>query len=262
MYRGWMKQPEHHSADAFHYDTAAKDYDAFNEQRSKNCNQVIESILKQQGAQSVLDLSCGTGSQVFWLASHGYDVVGMDISAEMLKIAKAKTEQENRDFDFRIGDMSHSKVGEFDAVLTIFNAIGHLTKDDFEKAVQNIHSNLKDGGIYIFDIFNLNYLLDKNNITKLTIDWQEDRQNKTVRYIQYSTINKAGVLASYTHAIEDSKGCAPQIRQDIQTLQTYTAEQLIKILEKNNFKVVNKKNVDGSTYNNYKTERFLIVAQK
>ena len=59
-----------------------------------------------------------------------------------------------------------SQVGQFDAVITIFNAVGHLTKQDFKKAIQNIYTNLNDRGLYVFDIYNLNYLLYKDNITK------------------------------------------------------------------------------------------------
>ncbi len=52
----------------------------------------------------------------------------------MLKIAKEKAKQEKLDLQFIKGDMRIHHVGEFDAVITIFNSVGHLTKTDFEKA--------------------------------------------------------------------------------------------------------------------------------
>ncbi|OGT31351.1 MAG: hypothetical protein A3E87_03210 [Gammaproteobacteria bacterium RIFCSPHIGHO2_12_FULL_35_23] len=39
-------------------------------------NYSVEKILKKYKAKTVLDLTCGTGSQVFWLAKHGYKVTG------------------------------------------------------------------------------------------------------------------------------------------------------------------------------------------
>lgn len=45
--------------------------------------------------------------------------------------------------------MRTSQLGQFDAVLTIFNAICHLTVADFEQAVHNIAANLKPNGLYI-----------------------------------------------------------------------------------------------------------------
>lgn len=74
----------------------------------------------------------------------------------MLKIARRNAKQEKINVSLLQGDMRNISVGKFDAAITIFNAIGHLTKSGFEKAMRNIHRNLHDGGIYVFDIFNLN----------------------------------------------------------------------------------------------------------
>ncbi len=79
--------------------------------------------------------------------------------------------------------MRTMQAGKFDAVITIFNAIGHLTRSDFEKAMKNIYGNLNEKGIYVFDIFNLSYFLKDDNITKLTIDWQKKLGNRRLREI-------------------------------------------------------------------------------
>jgi len=88
----------------------------------------------------------------------------------MLNVARHKAIQKNLDVKFIKGDMRDLRVGAFDAVITIFNAISHLTKADFIKSIRSIHKNLNAGGLYIFDIFNLFYLLKDDNITRLTID--------------------------------------------------------------------------------------------
>lgn len=54
---------KHESAMESHYDQEAENYDAFNEKGSIKINQLIEGILKNNKAHTVLDLSCGTGSQ-------------------------------------------------------------------------------------------------------------------------------------------------------------------------------------------------------
>lgn len=51
--------------------------------------------------------------------------------------------------------MRTTSLGIFDACITMLNAIGHVRKNDFKKTMQNIYNNLKNGGIYVFDIFNL-----------------------------------------------------------------------------------------------------------
>ena len=90
-----MKSLFHHSAKPSHYNKEAKHYDKFNEINLTLINHTIEKILKKYKVKSVFDLTCGTGSQVFWLAKRGYEVVGSDINLKMLKIAKNKAKKKN-----------------------------------------------------------------------------------------------------------------------------------------------------------------------
>lgn len=252
----------HYSAKASHYNKDAKHYDKFNEENSKVINKTLENILKDHKVKTVLDLTCGTGSQVLWLTKNGYDVTGVDISSMMLKIAKNKAGQEKLNIKFLEGDMRNLYVGKFDGVITIFNSIGHLTKLDFEKAMRNINSNLKPGGLYIFDINNLDYLLKDNNITKLTIDWQKITDDTKIRDIQYSTINPEGILASYTISHEQKGAEKPKISNSFQTLQIYSPMQLKEMLERNGFEILEQLDIDGSKFINDKTDRILTVAKK
>ena len=184
----------------------------------------------------------------FGLQAVGYEVIGSDINANMLRIARNKAKKANLSIKFIKGDMRTLHVGMFDAVLTIFNAIGHLTKSDFEKSVQNIADNLKKGGLYIFDIFNLNYLLKDNHITDLTIDWQKFSHGITTRKIQYSTIDRDGILASYTIRYEQKDAHKPKMVRGAQTLQIYTAQELREMLERNGFRVLKQCAIDGSKF--------------
>ena len=118
-------------------------------------NEVIQKLLRKYNVRTVLDFTCGTGSQVFFLTKFGFRVTGADFSPKLLDIARKKAKKDNFDISFIDGDMRTLQAGKFDSVITIFNAIGHLTKYDFEKAIRNICKNLKPGGIYVFDIFNL-----------------------------------------------------------------------------------------------------------
>jgi len=257
-----MKSISHSSAKSSHYDLAAEKYDQFNKENSKIINQIIEKVLKQHGVKSVLDMTCGTGSQVFFLVKHGYEVVGADISKKMIEVAKRKAQEEQLDIQFIEDDMRTATVGTFDAIITIFNAVGHLTRADFEKTMRNIHKNLKVGGLYIFDINNLSYLLKGDNITSLTIDWQKTNNDTTIRDIQYSTISKEGILASYTTHYEQKGFNQSEVIESAQTLQVYTAKQLTEMLHENGFKVLNQIGTDGSELDETKTDCILTVAQK
>ncbi len=247
-----MRSKEHESAKASHYDKGAEHYDLLNEDGSKIINQVIEEVLREAEVKSVLDMTCGTGSQVCYLAEQGYEVVGSDINRKMLDVASRKTNVELIE-----GDMRNLKVGTFDAVITIFNAVGHLTKEDFERAMQNVRDNLKEGGLYVFDIFNLESLLEGDHICRLTIDWLREEGDEQVRDIQYSTINEEGVLASYTTSY-----VGEEMSTGEQTLQVYRKEQLEEMLSRNGFEVSKCCNPDGSEFVPLESERILLVAKK
>lgn len=225
-------------------------------------NQTIENILKKYKVKTVLDLTCGTGSQVFWLEKRGYEVVGSDINSNMLKIAKNKAEKEKLAIKFLKGDMRTIQVGKFDAVITIFNAIGHLTKLDFEQVMRNINGNLKENGLYIFDINNLSYLMKNDNITKLTIDWQKIEGDTKVRDIQYSTIDENGILTSYTTSHVQKSPDKPKITRSVQTLQIYTAKQLREMLHRNGFNVLSQCGINGSKLVESEADSIVTVAKK
>lgn len=252
----------HKSAKPSHYNQSAESYDAFNEKMSEQTNRVLEKLLKKYKVKTVLDLTCGTGSQVFWLAGRGFEVTGSDINAKMLQIARAKAAKEKLNVKLFKGDMRTLKAGTFDAVITIFNAVGHLTKSDFETAMQSIHANLKKGGLYIFDINNLSYLRNGDQITTLTIDWQKTVGDTTLREVQYSTIDENGILASYTTAIEQKGSGRPKVVKSAQTLQVYTAKELKKMLERNHFKILAQYGIDGEKFAENKSDRILTVAKK
>jgi 2-polyprenyl-3-methyl-5-hydroxy-6-metoxy-1,4-benzoquinol methylase len=257
-----MKLLLHQSAKPSHYNKESESYDAFNEARSALINSTLEKVLRNYNAKTVLDLTCGTGSQVFWLVKRGFTVIGSDINKKMLKIAKDKAKKEKQNIQFIQGDVRTVYVGEFDAIITIFNSIGHLTKTDFEKALHNIGGNLKKDGLYIFDIANLEYFLKDNHILDLTIDWVTITDDTRFRDIQYSTINTDGILTFYTTSIIQKGSGNPKVTKSAQTLQIYAAKQLKELLNKNGFKVIEQCGIDGSKFIEDKTDRILTIAQK
>lgn len=225
-------------------------------------NAVIEAILRKYKVKTVLDLTCGTGCQVFWLAKLGYEVTGSDFSLPLVKIARNKAKQQKIKVDFIEGDMREIRVGNFDAVITIFNAIGHLTKAGFSKAIRNIRANLKDDGIYVFDIFNLN-AMNKKTVSNLAMDFTKNVDDTKLHAIQHSKINKkTGLLTSFDVLTIKQGLNKPKIFKSKFSLQIYTAKQIRKILADNGFEVLDQCETDGSKFLEYKSLNILTVARK
>ncbi|UNM06271.1 MAG: hypothetical protein H6925_00500 [Holosporaceae bacterium] len=158
--------------------------------------------------------------------------------------------------------MRTAHLGRFDAVITIFNAVGHLTIEDFGRAMHNIYQNLNSGGIYVFDIFNLECLLCHDNIKQLTIDWEVKEKDKIHRQIQYSVVTSSGILSSYTTHHHTHKNGQVFINREAQTLQVYSLKMLERMLQKNGFSVLQTLDIEGGAFVPKDSQRLLVVAQK
>ena len=238
-------------------------FDAHNMNEStESKNAFIEKLLKAQNVKTVLDMTCGTGSQVFYLAKRGYEVKGSDFSPGLLERARKKAAAEGLDLTFVDGDMRSLKVGQFDAVITIFNAIGHLVKPDFEKALQNIHSNLKDGGVYIFDIFNLQAITD-DNIADFEMDIENTVNGVKIRKVQHSEVDRENeLLTSHDRHTILKNGCEPETYTNSFSLQIYTAEQLQAMLEQTGFEIIHRYDMEGNDFIADKSLTMLTIARK
>ena len=259
-----MKSLKHVTATSDYYDTRADTYDDFNERDTSAINSLLIQILTKHNVTTVFDMTCGTGSQVFAFAKAGFKVTGSDISPKMLDIAKQKLTSAHENYCTLLqGDCRTIKAGEFDAVVAIFNSIGHLTREDFQITLNNIYSNLKPGGLYIFDIFNLDYL--KTNIAKLTTDNTRVLNNEqSIREVQFSTISDDGVLTSYsTYIAQNHHDKTIEISHGYDnTLQVYSATELQNMLESSGFLMLKQTNTDDSSFSQNSSESILTVAQK
>jgi ubiquinone/menaquinone biosynthesis C-methylase UbiE len=75
----------------FEYQQMPEYFDAHNiNEQTEVKNALIEKLLREQKVKTVLDMTCGTGSQVFYLAERGYEVTGSDFSPALIEQARMK----------------------------------------------------------------------------------------------------------------------------------------------------------------------------
>ncbi|HAT6366852.1 TPA: class I SAM-dependent methyltransferase [Legionella pneumophila] len=177
-------------------------------------------------------------------------------------MARKKAKALNRNIVFIDGDMRELQAGKFDAVITIFNAIGHLTKADFERALQNIHANLKEDGVYIFDIFNLQAITD-DIIDDFAMDIENIVNGDHIRNIQHSEIDREkGLLTSHARYIISKEHDEQKTYTNSFSLQIYTAEELQTTLKHSGFEIINQYDMDGNDFIADKSLNILTVARK
>ena len=108
--------------------------------------------------QNALDIGCGTGSFARRLAERSQHVLALDLSAEMIRIARERSENVPN-IDFRLANVMdiNFDLGSFDCIATIAT-LHHLP---FEKVLLDMKRALKPGGVMlILDLFEAAGLAD------------------------------------------------------------------------------------------------------
>lgn len=135
---------------------------------------LIKKYLKK--SDMALDIACGYGRHLIPLVEEGYNVIGLDLSPDMLNDLKSHCSKaqvvlsDMRDFSFPF---------KFDFIYCMFSSFGYFAdpQDDF-KVLSEISNNLKTHGLF---------LLDLKNSTKT---FQEKMEKTVANEIHHYTINR------------------------------------------------------------------------
>ena len=103
-----------------------------------------------RGAQTILDVSCGIGTQSLGLAALGFEVTGSDLSSRAVERAKIEASSRDLGISFSVCDMRYVDSHydrSFDVVLSGDNSVPHLLCDeDILLAFRAVNTCLRPGG--------------------------------------------------------------------------------------------------------------------
>ena len=113
-------------------------------------------ILEREGLKprTVVDLACGTGSVTEILARKGYEVLGVDMSEEMLTVAAMKLMEQGKMPRFSCQLLQELKLPRaVDMAVCALDSLDYiLNPDDCKEAIRRTYKALNPGGIFIFDV--------------------------------------------------------------------------------------------------------------
>ncbi len=96
----------------------------------------------------ILDAGCGTGALAFELAKRGADVVGVDISPQLVDIAnKRRPDRVRGSLTFSAGDMLDKRLGGFDHIVAMDSLI-YYTADDIGRILNEIAPRLSNNMVF------------------------------------------------------------------------------------------------------------------
>ncbi len=149
-----------------------------------------------------VDLGCGTGASVHWLANRGYNITGIDISPSMLKIAQQSITGSGISYQLYEGDIRTLRnLHDIDLALAldVINEMNNLR--DLEAMFSSVARTLGPGKLFLFDLHTIEGLAkrdqesgiirDDDLTVFLTNHFDYDRQASTGDYLLFQR-NGAG----------------------------------------------------------------------
>ena len=186
----------------------------------------------------VLDLCCGQGRHSIALAKTGLDVTGVDLSTEMLDIARqsaaearvAPVDEGNAEgkasLKLRQADMRQLPddfENQFDAVINMFSSFGYLeSESDDQQVLHQIAKSLKPGGKLMMDLLNREWVIINNE----EFDWHHHQDGRIVLERRQLDLQTSTNHLTYTEILPDGT------RREMSDLhmRLYTLTEMIKML--------------------------------
>ncbi len=154
------------------------------------------AMLKPQGTERVLDLACGIGRHSLELRRRGFEVVGVDISADLLKMAERDAGAQGLEISFLQADLRELDLrDEFDIVLSLNDgAVGYFETDaENYRTFEVVAQALREGGGHLVQLPNVLHAeahLPKKSwiVGESTLELSDHHWNAEDRYIEGSTV--------------------------------------------------------------------------
>lgn len=192
-----------------------------------------------QPVRRVLDIACGTGSHAIELERLGYDVVGSDLSQDMLSRARQKARETGSKIRFEQQDMRSLDVATrpFDAVLCLFDAIGHVeTTAAIKQTFRAVHRHLGEGGLFVLEFWHAAAMAgrhDPQRVRKFSTERGE------VLRLSSTTVDLASQCATVEHAIYDLRSDGTyQTAVERQTNRFFSLQEMSELLDDCGFDMV------------------------
>ncbi|MEA4816848.1 MAG: methyltransferase domain-containing protein [Lachnospiraceae bacterium] len=205
----------------------------------------------------VAELGCGTGNITRLLSEMGYDMIGIDISEEMLSIAKRK--EGSGKILYLLQDMREFELyGTVDSIISPMDSINYITdSDELVSVFKLVNNYLEPGGIFIFDLnteYKFKDILADNSFSEI---------NDSSAYIWENFYDESLKINEYSlnFFIEMNDGKYRRF-EETHYEKAYSIEEIKKAIEKSGMRFLNV--YDAFTFNppSEESERVFFIAKE
>ena len=135
----------------------SKHYDLLNSDKDyKEEANIVSSLILKSGIESgrLLDLGCGTGLHGNELSKLGFQVTGVDLSQEMIDIAKTNF-LGNKNIEFQCGNARTIILEKkYNAIISLFHVVSYQkSNSELLAFFVNVEKHLEDDGVFVCDFW-------------------------------------------------------------------------------------------------------------
>lgn len=207
----------------------------------------------------ILELACGTGILSVELANQGYQVTGVDLSEDMITMAKERLLAEDDKLSFKVGDMLDLKeINSYDAVTCYSDSLCYMPDENaVQRVFDGVYQTLTSEGIFIFDVHSINQI--EENFSEYSYHYQTD--DFAFLWESYPGDVPFSVEHFLTFFIKE-KGETFTRYDELHEERTYDIATYLSCLERSGFKSVKVCADFTDEYPTDESKRWFFVCQK
>jgi ubiquinone/menaquinone biosynthesis C-methylase UbiE len=200
----------------------------------------------------ILDLAAGFGRHAILFAKLGYNVTAVDLSENLLSIAKENAKSEGIHINFVHSDIRNfNPDSQYDLIVNLFTSLGYFEEDEENYYIlRKVFDILSAGGFFVLDYFNKNFVV--KNIVAKTVEEIDDgviTQHRFIegeRIVKEITIDKAG-----------------KVNKFYESVRMFSSNELIIMIQKLGFKNLRTfGDLSGNPFELESSPRIIIIVNK
>lgn len=236
----------------FNSENYLKVYSHRDESEAERLVELIVQTLSIKPDSKILDMACGSGRHAVIFAKRGFDVTAVDLSQRLLSDAKATARENDVKINFVLSDiLDFETTQRFNLALNLFTSIGYFDNDeDNFRVILKANELLIDGGYFVIDYFNKNYLL--KNLIPTSVFSENGLRITQNRIIEGNRVRKNISI--------ESNGL---VEEYYESVRLYNHDEMLTHIKKAGFNIFNEfGDYNGNNFNKESSPRLIIVAKK
>lgn len=190
---------------------------------------LIKRLAEFNAGPSGADIGCGNGYFTRALYKAGYDVRGIDISPQMLNVAKRRAAEEGVPCEFLLGDITKLKLtGKVHFAVAVNDCLNYVPPSKLKSAFAKVYSCLSRGGLFHFDISS------EYKIRHILADNMFGEDGDDISYMWFNTPEEDGVTMELTFFVRGSDGRYDRY-EEIHRQYAHSEEAVISALKEVGF---------------------------